>query len=45
MPKGSAKVLSFGEPIGPKVVRELEREREAKEKVSRERREEWLRSS
>jgi hypothetical protein len=45
VPKGSAKVLSFGEPISPKVVRELEREREAKEKVSRERREEWLRSS
>jgi hypothetical protein len=45
VPKGSAKVLSFGEPISPKVVRELEREREAKEKSARERREEWLRSS
>lgn len=45
VPKGSAKVLNFGEPISPRMVRELEKEREAKEKANRERRDEWLRNS
>lgn len=40
-PMGSNKVLAFGEPIPAMVVRELEREREGKEKAMRDRREQY----